>query len=138
MLAVSPPPRLPLSLPLRPSPLLPPPRTCLRRRIHPSHLCLRGCLLAPGLANARAALRAGIVIDVDKVSDVGDRDLPVDVSFTRRLPATLTVNDGLDALRRAADEAKSTPPGVGSGVFRFEVRYGYGHYVLESVITRRF
>jgi isochorismate synthase / 2-succinyl-5-enolpyruvyl-6-hydroxy-3-cyclohexene-1-carboxylate synthase / 2-succinyl-6-hydroxy-2,4-cyclohexadiene-1-carboxylate synthase / o-succinylbenzoate synthase len=140
MLAVSPPPRLPLSLPLRPSPLLPPPRTCLRRRIRPSHLRLRlrCCLLAPGLANARAAPRAGIVIDVDKVSDVGDRDLPVDVSFTRRLPAALTVNDGLDALRRAADEAKSSPPGVGSGVIRFEVRYWYGHYVLVSVITRRF
>lgn len=62
------------------------------------------------------------MIDVDKVDETGDRDLPVDVSFTRRLPPALTVDDGLDALRRAADEFKAGPPaGASSGVIRFEI-----------------
>jgi isochorismate synthase/2-succinyl-5-enolpyruvyl-6-hydroxy-3-cyclohexene-1-carboxylate synthase/2-succinyl-6-hydroxy-2,4-cyclohexadiene-1-carboxylate synthase/O-succinylbenzoate synthase len=62
------------------------------------------------------------MIDVDEVGETGDRDLPVDVSFARRLPPALTVGDGLDALRRAADELKASPPaGATSGVIRFEV-----------------
>jgi isochorismate synthase / 2-succinyl-5-enolpyruvyl-6-hydroxy-3-cyclohexene-1-carboxylate synthase / 2-succinyl-6-hydroxy-2,4-cyclohexadiene-1-carboxylate synthase / o-succinylbenzoate synthase len=73
------------------------------------------------------------VIDVDEVSNIDDRDLPVDVSLTRRLPPALTVNDGLDALQRAADEAKSSPPGAGSGVIRFEVSSGHGRDVLVFV-----
>jgi isochorismate synthase / 2-succinyl-5-enolpyruvyl-6-hydroxy-3-cyclohexene-1-carboxylate synthase / 2-succinyl-6-hydroxy-2,4-cyclohexadiene-1-carboxylate synthase / o-succinylbenzoate synthase len=138
MLAVSALPSIPLpipSLPLRPSPLLLPLRSFLRRRGHRSHLRLRrrGGFPAPDLHNARASLRAGIVIDVAEVSDIGDRDLPVDVSLTRRLPPALTVNDGLHALRRAADEAKSSPPGVGSGVIRFEVSSEYGRDVLVFV-----
>lgn len=61
------------------------------------------------------------MIDVDEVDDLGDRDLPVDVSFTRRLPPALTLGDGLAALRRAAEEVKANPPAAGSGVIRFEV-----------------
>jgi isochorismate synthase/2-succinyl-5-enolpyruvyl-6-hydroxy-3-cyclohexene-1-carboxylate synthase/2-succinyl-6-hydroxy-2,4-cyclohexadiene-1-carboxylate synthase/O-succinylbenzoate synthase len=65
------------------------------------------------------------VIDVDEVGEIGDRDLPVDVSFARRLPPALTVGDGLGALRRAADELKASPPaGATSGVIRFEVSCG--------------
>jgi isochorismate synthase/2-succinyl-5-enolpyruvyl-6-hydroxy-3-cyclohexene-1-carboxylate synthase/2-succinyl-6-hydroxy-2,4-cyclohexadiene-1-carboxylate synthase/O-succinylbenzoate synthase len=64
------------------------------------------------------------VIDVDEVAETGDLDLPVDVSFTRRLPPALTVRDGLDALRRAAAEVKASPPaGARSGVIRFEVSF---------------
>jgi hypothetical protein len=62
------------------------------------------------------------VIDVDEVGEVGDRDLPVDVSFTRRLPPVLTLGDGLAALRRAGEEVKACPPAAAaSGVIRFEV-----------------
>ncbi|XP_062219458.1 protein PHYLLO, chloroplastic isoform X3 [Phragmites australis] len=122
MLAFSPPSRLPLLPSLRPRPpLLPPRRRCLHRKSHPSFLRLRGCLLPPRRLRVDAARRAGIVIDVDEVSEIGDRDLPVDVSFTRRIPPALTVGDGLDALRRAVDEVKASPPGAGSGVIRFEV-----------------
>ncbi|WVZ74855.1 hypothetical protein U9M48_022979 [Paspalum notatum var. saurae] len=71
---------------------------------------------------AGAGRRAGTVINVDEMSGIEDRDLPVDVSFTRRLPPALTVGDGLDALRRAADEVKASPPaGASSGVIRFEI-----------------
>ncbi|XP_066321928.1 protein PHYLLO, chloroplastic-like isoform X5 [Miscanthus floridulus] len=118
MLAVSPPPRLPLLTftPLRAFPPLPPRRRGLsRRRIRRSSTPLV-------LLRARAGRHAGIVIDVDEMAENGDRDLPVDVSFTRRLPPALTVGDGLDALLRAANEVKATPPaGARSGVIRFEV-----------------
>jgi len=71
------------------------------------------------------------VIDVDEMAENGDRDLPVDVSFTRRLAPALTVGDGLDALLRAANEVKATPPaGARSGVIRFEVRCGYRRYSM--------
>ncbi|KAJ1279712.1 hypothetical protein BS78_04G176000 [Paspalum vaginatum] len=106
---------LPLSS-LRAFSLLPPRR---RRLSHP-RIRRSGpplCLLRSG-----AGRRAGIVIDVDEMYGIGDRDLPVDVSFTRRLPPALTVGDGLDALRRAADEVKASPPaGASSGVIRFEI-----------------
>lgn len=87
----------------------------------------RRCLCGGGgggllLLRAVAARRAGIVIDVDEVGEVGDRDLPVDVSFTRRLPPVLTLGDGLAALRRAGEEVKACPPAAAaSGVIRFEV-----------------
>ncbi|OEL19228.1 Protein PHYLLO, chloroplastic [Dichanthelium oligosanthes] len=122
MLAVSPPPRLHLLsvCPLLAFPLLSPHRRC-------RSTCgrLRGGLLSLRRLRADAAAwrRAGIVIDVDELSEIGDRDLPVEVSFTRRLPPALTVGDGLDALRRAADELKASPPaGASSGLIRFEVR----------------
>ncbi|KAL6634634.1 hypothetical protein ACP70R_027305 [Stipagrostis hirtigluma subsp. patula] len=116
MLAVSPPPRLPS---LRPAPPLRSPRRCYYLR-NPRR-CRRGGTPLRLFRAAAATRRAGIVIDVDEVDDIGDRDLPVDVSFTRRLSPALTVGDGLAALRRAADEVKASPPGAGSGVIRFEV-----------------
>nr|XP_015626292.1 protein PHYLLO, chloroplastic isoform X4 [Oryza sativa Japonica Group] len=103
-----------------PPPLLSPRRPLLAPR-------RRRCLCGGGgggllLLRAVAARRAGIVIDVDEVGEVGDRDLPVDVSFTRRLPPVLTLGDGLAALRRAGEEVKACPPAAAaSGVIRFEV-----------------
>uniref|UniRef100_A0A0E0CMH8 Mandelate racemase/muconate lactonizing enzyme C-terminal domain-containing protein n=1 Tax=Oryza meridionalis TaxID=40149 RepID=A0A0E0CMH8_9ORYZ len=103
-----------------PPPLLSPRRPLLAPR-------RRRCLCGGGgggllLLRAVAARRAGIVIDVDEVCEVGDRDLPVDVSFTRRLPPVLTLGDGLAALRRAGEEVKACPPAAAaSGVIRFEV-----------------
>ncbi|KAL6899311.1 hypothetical protein ACP4OV_005969 [Aristida adscensionis] len=125
MLAVSPPPRLPLlrlpSLRAAPPPLRSPNcRFYYYLRNHRRCRC-GGTPVHRLRAAPAAARRAGIVIDVDKVGEVGDRDLPVDVSFTRRLPPALTVGDGLDALRRAAGEVGASPPGAGSGVIRFEV-----------------
>uniref|UniRef100_A0A0E0K1L6 Mandelate racemase/muconate lactonizing enzyme C-terminal domain-containing protein n=1 Tax=Oryza punctata TaxID=4537 RepID=A0A0E0K1L6_ORYPU len=106
------------------SPRRPPPLIASRRR---RFLC-RGPRRPRGgggggllLLRAVAARRAGIVIDVDEVGEVGDRDLPVDVSFTRRLPPVLTLGDGLAALRRAGEEVKASPPAAASGVIRFEV-----------------
>ncbi|KAG8059103.1 hypothetical protein GUJ93_ZPchr0002g23828 [Zizania palustris] len=96
-------------------PLLDPRRLRLLYRHRP----LRRCRL--GFLHAIAGTRAGIVIDVDEVDEVGDRDLPVDVSFTRRLPPVLTLGDGLAALRQAAEEVKASPPAAASGVVRFEV-----------------
>jgi isochorismate synthase / 2-succinyl-5-enolpyruvyl-6-hydroxy-3-cyclohexene-1-carboxylate synthase / 2-succinyl-6-hydroxy-2,4-cyclohexadiene-1-carboxylate synthase / o-succinylbenzoate synthase len=129
MLAVSPspPPRLPLLTltHLCAFPLLPPRRRGLSRlRSHRS-----GTPLV--LLRARAVRHAGIVIDIDEMVENEDRDLPVDVSFTRRLPPALTFGDGLDALLRAANEVKDTPPaGARSGVIRFEVRCGYHQYCI--------
>uniref|UniRef100_A0A0D3F6X4 Mandelate racemase/muconate lactonizing enzyme C-terminal domain-containing protein n=1 Tax=Oryza barthii TaxID=65489 RepID=A0A0D3F6X4_9ORYZ len=103
-----------------PPPLLSPRRPLLAPR-------RRRCLCGGGgggllLLRAVAARRAGIVIDVDEVGEVGDRDLPVDVSFTRRLPPVLTLGDGLAALRRAGEEVKACPPAAAaSGIIRFEV-----------------
>uniref|UniRef100_A0A0D9VHL4 Mandelate racemase/muconate lactonizing enzyme C-terminal domain-containing protein n=1 Tax=Leersia perrieri TaxID=77586 RepID=A0A0D9VHL4_9ORYZ len=124
MLAVVSPPRLPLLTTTTTPPLLLSPRRLLclcsprpsRRRRRGGGF---GC---PLRAVAAAGGRAGIVIDVDEVDEVGDRDLPVDVSFTRRLRPVLTLGDGLAALRQAGEEVKASPPaGAGSGVIRFEV-----------------
>ncbi|KAF8653016.1 hypothetical protein HU200_062451 [Digitaria exilis] len=117
MLAVSPPPRPPL-LPIRS--LLGFPLVCTRRRVRSTRIRLRPlCRLR---ADAAAMGSAGVVVDVDEVGENGERFLPVDVSFTRRLAPALTAGDGFDALRRACDEVKASPPaGATSGVIRFEV-----------------
>ncbi|CAN6273232.1 unnamed protein product [Urochloa humidicola] len=125
MLAVTPHPRLPL---LHPSPLHAFPLLHPRRRgCRSTRSRLRGGLrpLCRLRADAAAAgRRAGVVVDVDEMAETGELNLhvPVDVSFTRRLPPVFTVGDGLDALRRAAHELKASPPaGARSGVIRFEV-----------------
>lgn len=76
------------------------------------------------------------MIDVDRVDDVGDRDLPVDISFVRRLPPALTLADGIATLRRAAQEVKASPPAVGSGVIRFEVLVPPGTKALKWLCSQ--
>ncbi|XP_037450858.1 protein PHYLLO, chloroplastic-like [Triticum dicoccoides] len=124
MLVVSLSPSSPLSfLPVpnpRPFVVFPLRRCCLHKH-HKRRQCRGGSGLPLHLLHAVARRRMGIVIDVDEVNDIGDRDLPVDVSFTRRLPPALTLVDGIAALRRAAEEVKASPPAAGSGVIRFEV-----------------
>ncbi|KAF0928968.1 hypothetical protein E2562_011059 [Oryza meyeriana var. granulata] len=143
MLAVSSSPHR-FSLPLLPAgtSTTAPPLLSPRRR--PLLASRRGhCVCSPrrrprrgGLLRAVAGRRAGIVIDVDGVDEVGDRDLPVDVSFTRRLPPVLTLGDGLAALRRAGEEVKASPPAAASGVIRFEVLVPPSSKALKWMCTQ--
>ncbi|XP_072992961.1 protein PHYLLO, chloroplastic isoform X2 [Typha latifolia] len=70
---------------------------------------------------AENSCSVGLDIDADEFLEVGDRDLPVDLCFTRTLPPALTLREGYEKIRKAVEDLKVNPPCSSSGVLRYQV-----------------
>ncbi|XP_038988041.1 protein PHYLLO, chloroplastic isoform X3 [Phoenix dactylifera] len=71
--------------------------------------------------NAEDGCYGGLEIAADEFLELGDMDLPVELSVTRALPPALTLREGFDKIKEAIEKLKANPPCLRSGVLRIQV-----------------
>ncbi|KAG1327480.1 putative protein PHYLLO, chloroplastic [Cocos nucifera] len=97
------------------------------RRSSLGNLNLRRSNLLPFQSNPKFQIDAedgcygGLEIAADEFLELGDMDLPVDISLTRALPPALTLRDGFDKMKEAIETLKANPPCSRSGILRIQV-----------------
>ncbi|XP_073113105.1 protein PHYLLO, chloroplastic isoform X4 [Elaeis guineensis] len=97
------------------------------RRSSLGNLNLRRSNLLPFQSNPNFQIDAedgcygGLEIAADEFLELGDMDLPVELSVTRALPPALTLREGFDKMKEAIETLKANPPCSRSGVLRIQV-----------------
>ncbi|PKI53169.1 hypothetical protein CRG98_026474, partial [Punica granatum] len=71
-------------------------------------------------SDVRVVRFGGPLIEMEQVGDAEDGDVVVETCITRTLPPALTLEQGLESIKKAIEKLKLDPPGSTSGMLRFQ------------------